>query len=283
MAVVTALITYPVKGCAGIRLSASELTPAGLAHDRSFMIVGPDGVSRSQRGYPRLAGIRPAVDPGGRRLTLAADGTEPIDIDVEFDGPRRPVILRGEGYHGIDQGDPAARWLTAVLGERSRLVRVPVDHHRRTDGLTPGTSGYADSCPVHLISESSLDDLNRRIRARGGQEVPMSRFRPNVVVGGWVRPHQEDLAWRITVGTAELGFAKAAIRCAVTTVDQDTGAKTGPEPLKTLATYRRAAEGGLTFGAKFAVLAAGRLAVGDQCDITIRQSGALAEHVRPSK
>ncbi|CAM5234517.1 hypothetical protein SCALM49S_02815 [Streptomyces californicus] len=55
MATVAELITYPVKGCAGTSLSSAELTPAGLAHDRAFMVVGVDGVYRSQRRDPRLA------------------------------------------------------------------------------------------------------------------------------------------------------------------------------------------------------------------------------------
>ena len=92
----------------------------------------------------------------------------------------------------------------------------------------------------------------------------MSRFRPNIVVGGWDEPHREDRARRITVGHAELGFAKLAIRCVVTTVDQEAGAKEGPEPLRTLAGYRHAALGGVTFGVKFSVVAPGTLSVGDE-------------------
>ena len=66
------------------------------------------------------------------------------------------------------------------------------------------------------------------------------------------------------IGDAELRCAKPAARCAVTTVDQDAGSKSGPESLKTLADYRRAAEGGLAFGAKFAVIEEGKLSVGDE-------------------
>ncbi|GAB3972344.1 hypothetical protein GCM10027615_33160 [Plantactinospora veratri] len=50
--VVRELVTYPIKGCAGMRVARSQVTPAGLAHDRSFMVVDPDGVFRSQRRDP---------------------------------------------------------------------------------------------------------------------------------------------------------------------------------------------------------------------------------------
>ncbi|MFG1805524.1 MOSC domain-containing protein [Streptomyces sp. NPDC049040] len=260
---VVELTYYPVKGCAGVPAEDAVLTPAGLAHDRSFMVVSEEGVFRSQRRDPRLALIRPEVGAGGL-LTLRAPGAEPVGIDVDTSAARREVDLFGKPYRGIDQGATAAGWLSEVLGAPSRLVRVPPEHDRVTDGRTPGTSGYADSCALHLLSRSSLDLLNARLAERGAAPLPMNRFRPNLVVDGWDEPHVEDRARRVVVGGAELGYAKLAIRCAVTMVDQESAARDGPEPLRTLAGYRRAAEGGVAFGVKFAVLRPGKLSVGDE-------------------
>jgi uncharacterized protein YcbX len=111
-----------------------------------------------------------------------------------------------------------------------------------------------------------LDGLNERILEHGGIPVPMNRFRPNLVVAGWPEPHSEDRAWKLTAGTAELGFAVRCIRCAVPTVEQETGRKDGPEPTRTLATYRREPDfgGGVSFGAKYAVLRGGTVSVGDE-------------------
>jgi MOSC domain-containing protein len=258
MATISELYHYPVKGCAGVRVPAGLLGVAGLEHDRRFLVIDPAGTYRSQRRDPLLATIQPAVDA---RLSLSAPGAGAIHVPIDSSGPRRPVSLFGDLYTGIDQGEDVAAWLGAVLGKPSRLVLAPPEHRRVTDGRTPGTSGYADSCAVHLLSEASLRELNGRITARGGQAVPMSRFRPNIVVDGW-EAHQEDHAMRLTVGEVELGYAKAAIRCVVTMVDQLTGMRAGPEPLRTLASYRRA-DGGVAFGAKYAVVRPGRLAVGD--------------------
>ncbi|WP_151483231.1 MOSC domain-containing protein [Streptomyces albicerus] len=267
MATVVELTYYPVKGCAGTSASEAMLTPAGLAHDRSFMVVSEEGVFRTQRRDPRLAVIRPDITTDGERLTLRAPGSESVDIDVDTSGARRPVDLFGAAHQGIDQGDAAADWLSHVLGTPSRLVRVPPEHHRVTDGRTPGTSGYADSSALHLISRSTLDLLQRKLAERGAQPLPMNRFRPNVVIDGWDEPHTEDRAHRITIGDAELSYAKLAIRCAVTIVEQNSGTKTGPEPLRTLAAYRRATQGGVAFGTKYAVLRPGKLSVGD--DVTV--------------
>ncbi|MFJ1843359.1 MOSC domain-containing protein [Streptomyces sp. NPDC088146] len=264
MARIAALSYYPIKGCAGVSADVAMLTPAGLAHDRSFMVTGADGVFRSQRRHPQLALIRPEIGAGGARLTLRGPGLGRLAIDVDTSGTRRDVELFGAPYKGIDQGDEAAGWLSEFLGSPARLIRVPPEHNRVTDGRTPGTSGYADSCAVHILSRSTLELLNERMAERGGAPLPMDRFRPNIVIEGWDEPHVEDRARHITMGQAELGYAKLAIRCVVTMVDQSVGAKAGPEPLRTLAGYRRAAEGGIAFGTKFAVLRPGKLSVGDQ-------------------
>jgi uncharacterized protein len=259
MATVAELFSYPVKGCAGVSLDEAVLTEAGLAHDRSFMVVDEDGMFRSQRRDPLLAVIQPAVS--AERLTLRAPGVDDLRIEVDLDSPRRDVTLFGDRYQGIDQGRAAAQWLSSLLGAPSRLVRVPPEHARVTGGRTPGTSGYADSSPVHAISRASLRELHRR---QPGAPVPMARFRPNIVIDGWEEPHLEDRARRVTIGNVQLAYAKLAIRCAVTLVDQHSGVKAGPEPLRTLATYRHAAGGGVAFGTKFSVLRHGKLAVGDE-------------------
>lgn len=161
-----------------------------------------------------------------------------------------------------------AAWFSDVLGAPSRLVRVPPEHDRVTDGQIPGTCGYADSGAIHLVSVSSWARLNERITGHDGGPVPMNRFRANIVVDGWDEPHAEDQLRRISIGGTELGYAKLAIRCAVTLVDQRSGAKAGPEPIRALAGYRRAAAGGVAFGVKLSVLRPGRLSVGDAVTAT---------------
>ncbi|MFH8882245.1 MOSC domain-containing protein [Streptomyces californicus] len=294
MATVAELITYPVKGCAGTSVSSTELTPAGLAHDRAFMVVGIDGVYRSQRRDPRLALVRPTVSADGRTLTLApATAAGPpgeahagargeaygeVRVAVTTTAPRRDVDLFGTAYQGIDQGDEAAAWLSDFLGVPSRLVRVPPEHDRKTDGVTPGTSAYADSSAVHLLTRASCALLGTRLAEHGADPLPLDRFRPNIVVDStpgedgaentaedWAaEPHAEDRVRRAAMGSAELGYTKLAVRCAVTLVDQEAGARGGPEPLRTLATYRRAPSGGVVFGAKFSVTRPGTLSVGDE-------------------
>lgn len=61
MATVVEPICYPIKGRAGTPCDRALLTPAGLAHDRAFMVVDADGAFRTRRRDPRLAPIRPEI------------------------------------------------------------------------------------------------------------------------------------------------------------------------------------------------------------------------------
>jgi uncharacterized protein YcbX len=262
MATVSALYRYPVKGCAGVSVQRLDVVATGPVHDRAFMFVTPDGTFRSQREVPRLAVIRPDAVHDGTKLTLAADGHPDVTVDVRNVGPRRPVGVHTWRGEAIDQGDDAAAWGSAVLGEPVRLMRVTPDHERRVDERH-GPIGFADSTPLHLTSLSSLDDLNARILERGAEPVPMARFRPNIVVTDLPAPFAEDGLRLIGIGGTRLRWVKPDVRCQVTMVDQDTGEKAGPEPIRTLATFRRDPAGGVTFGIKLAVDQEGELAVGD--------------------
>jgi uncharacterized protein len=115
------------------------------------------------------------------------------------------------------------------------------------------------------VSQASLDGLNARIEAMGGEPVPMDRFRANIVLDGCAEPHDEDIMRRLEAGGVRLAHSVRAMRCSVPLVDQRTGLRAGPEPVRTLATYRRepAYDNKVSFGAKAAVVREGTLSVGD--------------------
>ncbi|WP_142216669.1 MOSC domain-containing protein [Streptomyces sp. SLBN-118] len=261
------LTYYPVKGCAGTGVESARVGVMGLEHDRTFMVVdAADGSFRSQRALPAMAAIRPEIIGGGAALRLSADGAESVLLDVDPDGERRPVSMFGRDIgEGADQGDAAAYWFSEVLGAKSRLVRVPSDFDRDGWGETPGKVGFADAHAVLVASQASLDGLNARIMARGAAPVPMDRFRANIVLDGCAEPHAEDEMRRLEIGTVRLAYAVRAMRCSVPLVDQCTGLRAGPEPIRTLAAYRREPdyENKVSFGMKAAVVEQGTLAVGD--------------------
>jgi uncharacterized protein len=257
---VSSLYVYPVKGCGGYSVASSAVDLTGLRDDRMMMLVDDDGVFLSQRKVPEMAALRPSLVDSS--LTIGGES-----FSIVVDGPRVPVVVHTWQGSGIDQGDAAAEYFSDALGKPVRLVRTPPDLRRETSGETTGLVGYADGNALLMISLSSLDGLNERILERGGDPVPMDRFRPNVVVSGWPESHTEDRVRRAVIGDVELAYAKDCVRCAVPMVDQATGVKSGPEPIRTLASYRRDPDGGVIFGMKAAVVGTGTIAVGDKIDV----------------
>lgn len=270
VAKVAALAYYPVKGLAGVPVETAEVGPTGLLNDRLFMLVEPDGTFLSQRKLPAMATLRAA--PAGDVLRLSGPDAPDLELEIRYDGKRRDVSLFGKWFgQGVVQDPAADAWFTERLGVPAALVRVTPEHERPGWGAHRGLTGFGDAHALMITSLSSLDGLNERILSHGGDAIPMNRFRPNIVVSGWSEPHTEDKVLRMTAGAVEIGYSARGIRCAVPTVDQATGAKSGPEPTRTLATYRRepAYGGGVSFGVKAAVLAPGTLRVGDE--IAVRE------------
>lgn len=268
MASVASLHVYPVKSCRGIAVDSFRVTETGPEWDRRWMIVRPGGMFITQRSHPAMATIAVAIE--GSTLRLSAPGLMPIELPVDHAGRSWPVVVWRSECLGIDAGDEAAAWLTEVLGEPLRLVRQDPARPRLANpdyaGPGPHPVSFADAYPVLMISRASLEDLNRRLP----EPIPMARFRPNVVIDG-VEAYAEDAMTCFRAGAVVLRGIKRSDRCAITTTDQETGARNPQqEPIRTLKTYRydRALKG-VVFGQN-CVVESGvgeRLAIGTPIEI----------------
>jgi hypothetical protein len=92
----------------------------------------------------------------------------------------------------------------------------------------------------------------------------MNRFRSNLVVSG-ASAWAEDGWDEITIGGAVFRAAKPCARCQVTTTDQATGEVRGPEPLKTLSTFRDT-DKGILFGVNLVPVKHGTVRLGDRVE-----------------
>jgi uncharacterized protein len=160
--------------------------------------------------------------------------------------------------------DQVDRWLSDYLGSEVRLVYMPDSAERRIDSnyaMNNEVVSFADGYPLLVISLESLNDLNARIVGNGSAALPMNRFRPNLVISGCAA-YAEDRLGEIVIGDATFRAVKPCARCQVTTTDQAAGVVMGPEPLKTLATYRDSPNGVL-FGMNLIPVRLGTVRVGD--------------------
>lgn len=269
---VAGLWVYPVKSLGGVPVAAAAVGPLGLDRDRRWMLVDADDRALTQRQCPamvRLAVSLDPIDPAGDAAAAGVTVTAPDGDAIRLapaapDAPRRPVRLFDDVVAVAACPPEADRWFSARLGRPVRLVHAPDDVDRPVDPryAAPGDrTALADGYPVLVATQGSLDALNARLTDGGASPVGIERFRPNVLVAG-VAAFAED-GWRtLDVGDVALALVKPCARCVVTTVDPARGQGAGPEPLRTLAAFRRVGSKVL-FAQNAVVRAAGTLRVGE--------------------
>ncbi len=256
---------YPVKGLRGFAVDEAIVEPWGLAGDRRFMVVDPAGRFLSQRERPGMAVAAANLVSGGLALSTAC-GPE-IRIPVpDATQARVDVRIWKDSVSAVDCGPEVAAWLSDVLGTPCRLVHMDEPATARPadpDFATPDDCvSFADGFPLLVTTQASLDDLNKRL----DRPVTMDRFRTNLLVSG-AEPWAEDDWHDLRVGNTRFAGVKDCARCAVTTVDQESGIRSEDnEPLRTLAGFRRKAGGRIIFGQNLLPRRLGRIARGDQVE-----------------
>jgi hypothetical protein len=232
-----ALYIYPVKACAAVAVEDAALGPLGLEHDRRFAFVDAAGRALTQREHPLLATVRPELAAHWLRLDFGglfeivitlADFAASATVDVWS----KPIAARAAPERLVAKA-------VDYFGTRLRLVALDAESQR----------AFCDSEPVLVTTGERLARLNAELRVAVGME----RFRANVVLEageeGWSKLNGEH---------ATLERAQPCGRCEVTTIDQASGARRGPEPLRTL----NESFGG-NFGVYCRVKRAGRLRRGE--------------------
>lgn len=244
MATVTELVIYPIKSCAGIPVQQATFGVSGLCsngvHDREWMLVTREGLFLTQREYPRMALIQPRID--GDALEVSAPGMPPLRLPLAHDNhaPTVAVQIWDDHVQAADCGDAAAAWFADVLRGPCRLVRFRPEIQRPTStkwtGGVPAETRFADGYPILVIGQASLDDLNAKLAQAGRAQLPMNRFRPNLVVDG-LEAFEEDFVESFSTSDLALRPVKPCARCPIPAIDQATGIP-GPDPLDILQSYR---------------------------------------------
>jgi len=267
---VSALYIYPVKGTAAVAVSNAATCPTGFVDDRRWMIVDEHGRFLSQREHRRLALVRANV--AGDTLELGARGMSTLRVEDARAGEPTFASVWADETEALRLPAAAAEWISDFLGIRAAIVYMPdtTRRHIHPDyDREARIVSFADAFPFLLISQESLDELNRRLE----QPIEMIRFRPNIVVAGAPEPHSEDRWKRILCGEVELDVVKGCARCSVPTVDPAT-AEIGKEPNRTLATYRRIG-GQVYFGQNLIHRNSGIMRVGDA--VSVREVARTAQ------
>ncbi|MEU1699509.1 MOSC domain-containing protein [Streptomyces pseudogriseolus] len=269
---VRSIHVHPVKAFRSLPLREVAVERWGPAGDRRWMLIDDGGKVVTQRRHPRLALAAAGPLPGGG-VVLSAPDRAPVTVPVPAPGATVPADVFGDKVEVVPAEDPAVHaWCSDYLGVSVRLVHLDDPAVRRpvdpAYALPGETVTFADGYPLLLTTTASLDRLNDLV-AQGAHAhegpLPMSRFRPNVVIEGTEAWAEDDWS-RVTVGEVAFRVTKPSGRCVVTTTDQDT-ARRGREPLHTLARHRSVG-GRLLFGVNLVPLSPGVLRVGDPLEVT---------------
>ncbi|MFF2045193.1 MOSC domain-containing protein [Kitasatospora sp. NPDC058170] len=241
----TGLHVHPVKSMYRLSPASARVQPWGLAGDRRWMLADATGRFVSQRENAALGRIRTELSTDGT-LILTAPGGSRIEIPAPAAAAGDPVAeveVWGTRFRAAEAVKEAHEWIAEHLGEY-RLVHLDDPRARPVDPefSRPGdTVSMADGFPLLLTTTASLDALNTLISAdhpEGHEILPMDRFRPNVVVDG-TEPWAEDGWRRIRIGELTFRVVKPCGRCVITTTDQESGERRGPEPLRALARHHK--------------------------------------------
>ena len=204
---------------------------------------------------PTLLAVRAEAEDGHLELRFP-DGRQ-VTGDVEL-GDRVVTSFFGRPVEGRLVEGPWADALTAYVGRPLRLART----EREGDGVDRGRLAGAT-----LVSTASLDAL--RVAAAEERAVDGRRFRMTIGIDD-VEPHEEDrwIGGRMTIGGATVAVREHVGRCAVTTLDPDSGIR-DLDTLGTIAAYRGdvPTREPLPFGVWCEVVAPGRVAVGDTIEL----------------
>ncbi|EDP60499.1 hybrid-cluster NAD(P)-dependent oxidoreductase [Vibrio sp. AND4] len=259
--VLSQINVFPVKSVGGVSLSSAWVEKQGLSFDRRFMIATSDGSMVTARKFPQMVTIKSALLPDG--VVFTSLGEEPLTIRYQdFKMQEAPATVWKDSFTAYTTTDEADDWFSKVLGLRVELLFTGEQSNRVRDKLGHNVS-FADGYPVLVISEASLEELNRR----SAEQHSMDQFRTNLVVSD-TTPFEEDTWKRIRIGEVEFESVKPCERCILTTVNTQRGTfRESKEPLKTLQEFRANERGGVFFGQNLVALNQGIIRSGDHVEV----------------
>jgi uncharacterized protein YcbX len=247
---VRAINVSAVKSLHLTPVEAATIGPDGIEHDREFLLVDSSGRVATQRNTRLLAQISSTYDAGSGELELVLPGGERVRETPSPAGTAR-VELWGREFAATVVNGSFAEAVSDVVGTPLRLLRA-------ADGIRG-----LDSHAVSLLSLASAGEVGRR---GGRDDLDFRRFRPTLLIDG-CDAHAED-AWVggvVRAGEARLRVIRLDPRCALTTLDPDTGERDA-DTLRWLAGYRRHEDGEVYCGIYADVAAPGRVRVGDEVE-----------------
>ncbi|BFZ53873.1 hypothetical protein PYCC9005_000904 [Savitreella phatthalungensis] len=286
---ITRLSVFPVKSCAAYNIPPDtpwQLTPRGLAHDRSWAIIDlQTGRILTQKTNSRMANIHPTIDLISQSLRLdfgtvshlvrldrQENDFEPLSQEAQVCGDR--VHLRT--YRDRALKDSLSRFLgitcTLAALDNTEFARQPRlddtsawSHLGQRQAMVTSSSqlGLSNESPLLCVTRPSIAALRTACQEGDGKsDFDAACFRANIELDSTgnsgdtsLQPFEEDM-WqevRCNASSIALDVLGKCRRCLMINVDPATGIAQC-EPYRTLARLRKW-HGKLWFGIHMSVAA----------------------------
>ena len=239
---VSDLFIYPLKSARGIAIPSAAIDAFGLTGDRRAMLVDPSGHFITQRELQALAQID--IQPGPSNLRLKMEGKPDIIVPLPHPDNRMDVIVWKSAVSASVADEETNKALSDWLKRDVKMVFFDGLAKRAANPEWAGDDTpvtFSDGYQILVTTTGSLKALNANLAAHGEGAVGMERFRPNIVIDcdeTW----PEDRWATIEIGGIRLDLVKPCARCIMTTQDQKTGSRDGPNPMPAMGRVRMSAD-----------------------------------------
>jgi len=166
------------------------------------------------------------------------DALEAVDVDMH----RSPTSAynMGREYNDWFSSCLEYRVIFAYLGRNTRQVLMSTKSGDRssTSWMSPLSSylpttissllpnqaetiGFSDCAPYLVVSDTSLQDVSRRLPE--GESMDVEKFRPNLIIEGADAAWDEDYWAELDFGDAKLDLVHNCVRCQSINIDYESG------------------------------------------------------------
>lgn len=244
--VISKLVVYPIKSCAGMEVEESPYSITGLDYDRQWMMVDlrtKKMVTARNELHAKTFLIQPSLNLDNQILTINIPGHG--DFDVPIDPPADAERLEDlqvwgsydlQGFVVSPQGSKLQKALSDLLQTPVLLIKFDKSAPRVLDSqkyladlfsglessldypLEDCTTYFSDGYPFLLASEASFKAVGtwleeETVDSRMDVNELVKRYRPNIVVTGNAEPFAEDSWEEITVGSETIFPVSRCQRC----------------------------------------------------------------------
>lgn len=247
---VSNLMYYPLKSGTEIEAKEVDVSDYGIVNDRVLVLLDKQtkkfiNIKRNCKVYY----IQTSITNNKAHIKIPNnDKTYEINLENEMKSIDESRIIHvnmyGIGCNGIILNEELNKAISDYLEQEVVLV-CPSELRKLKDDKNKhllinfdeekDKTYFADLAPFLIASEESLEELNKKLIAKGEDPVKMINFRPNIILKGLGIPYFEDKLNKIKIGNVIFRRIKGCVRCKLTTFDTDKGAfRANVEPLETL-------------------------------------------------